>query len=85
MLRRFIRAAVIVLLPVSPAFAQDTFGIPVNPEKPKSQFEIDQRNATDQAYDATMKKIPNKTQSADPWGNVRAPAPATSKTKQQQN
>jgi hypothetical protein len=85
MLRRLIRAGVIVFLSASPGFAQSSIGIPVNPDKPPNQFEIDRRKATDQAYDAAMKKIPNKTPSADPWGNVRPTAPATSKTKQQQN
>jgi hypothetical protein len=36
----------------------------------KRAFEKD----TDEAYQSTLKKIPESKQNVDPWGNLRAPA-----------
>jgi len=84
MLRRFIYAGVIIVLFAGPAAAQDTFGIPVNQQKAPTQEEIARQKATDDAYNKTMKKIPDKNSSTDPWGNIR-PTTSATKGKQQQN
>ncbi len=83
MLRKLIRAGVIVVMLAGPATAQDSFGIPVNPKRPPSGQEIERRKATDRDYDAAMKKIPDKNTSKDPWAVVRPNASQTSKDKQQ--
>jgi hypothetical protein len=80
MLRRLVSASLIVAICGGPAVAQDTFGIPVNPKHPPSGEEIEKRKATDRAYDAAMKKIPDKKSSSDPWAAIR---PNASKDKQQ--
>ena len=54
--------------------------IQLNPEMPPTPQQIEKRRATDDAYNAAMKKIPDKKSSADPWGDIRPAA----KTKQQQ-
>ena len=83
MLRRLIRAIALVAFFAGAAAAQAQ-SIPVNPKRPLTQEEIDRQRATDQAYDAAVKKIPDKKLSADPWGNIRPSSPTASKNKQQQ-
>jgi hypothetical protein len=84
MLRKLIPAGAIVVLFAGPAVAQDSFGIPLNQKMPQTREEIERQNASDRAYDAAMKKIPDKKLSVDPWGNIRPSTPTTSKNKQQQ-
>ncbi|MBV1698253.1 MAG: hypothetical protein KGK33_13775 [Hyphomicrobiales bacterium] len=55
----------------------------MNPKRPLTPEEVQQRKAADEAYQAAIKKIPDKKTSADPWGNIRPAAPA-SKNKPQQ-
>ena len=95
MLRNLVRAGAIVALFAGPAAAQigqtspgsstpgsSGLGIPLNGvEKPKTPEEIEKQKAADRAYEAAMKKIPDKPASSDPWGDVRPPA--TAKNKQQ--
>jgi len=83
MLRRLIWAGALVAFFAGGAAVQAQ-GIPVNPKRPPTQEEIERQKATDQAYDAAVKKIPDKKSSADPWGIVRPSAPTASKNKPQQ-
>jgi hypothetical protein len=83
MLRRLILAGVLVAFFAGGAAAQGP-SIPVNPKTPPTQEEIARQRATDQAYDAAIKKIPDKKSSADPWGDIRPSSPTASKNKQQQ-
>ncbi|MGO9700200.1 MAG: hypothetical protein ACLPX7_13180 [Xanthobacteraceae bacterium] len=83
MLRKLIQAGAIVAFFVGSAAAQDTPGISLNPRKQLSPEQIEKQKAADQAYQAAMKKIPDKSSSGDPWGNVRPAVPTTAKNKQQ--
>jgi hypothetical protein len=70
------RLAAVIMLLVSPAFAQVP---PVNllqDNKPaKTQEEKDAEAARDKAYQDSLKKIPDAKAPSDPWGNVRTEAP----------
>jgi hypothetical protein len=96
MLRKLFHAGTILLFITGTAAAQSGLGgpqsnqsnqsnlsVPFKQETPPSQEEIERRKALDKEYDATIRKIPDKKSSADPWGAVRATPPATSKNKQQ--
>jgi hypothetical protein len=83
MLRVLLQACVCLCLLAGAAFAQDSVGVPMNPKRPLTPEEVQQRKAADEAYQAAIKKIPDKKTSADPWGNIRPAAPA-SKNKPQQ-
>jgi hypothetical protein len=88
MLRKLITAGVIVALLVGAAAAQQPQqplqpSIPLNQKRPPTQEEIDRQKAADDAYDAAIKKIPEKKSSADPWGTIRPSSPTASKSKQQ--
>lgn len=83
MLRTLIIVVAMTGVFAGPAFAQSNLSVPVNPEKPLSAEEIEKRKATDQAYKATLQKIPDKKAPADPWGDVRATSSKSSKNKQQ--
>jgi len=87
MLRKLMQAGAIVALFTGPAFAQSTdsapAGIPLKPEKPQTQKEIEKQKAADRAYDAAINKIPDKKSSSDPWGNIRQTSPTASKNKTQ--
>jgi hypothetical protein len=79
MLPRFIYAGAIVLLITGAAAAQsngDTsqskLGIPIVPQgPPPTQEQIERQKAVDRDYEATIRKLPNKKTSADPWGDIR--------------
>jgi hypothetical protein len=83
MLRVIIQACVCLCLLAGAAMAQDHAGVPLNPKRPLTAEEAAKKKATDEAYQAAIKKIPDKKASADPWGTIRPTAPA-SKNKQQQ-
>jgi hypothetical protein len=86
MLRQLIQVGTMLALIMGPAFAQDPSSRPsieLNPDRPASQEIIEKRKANDAAYNAAMKKIPDKKASSDPWGDIRPVAP-TVKNKQQQ-
>ena len=91
MLRRLMQVSAITILLAGPAAAQvqgsggqdSHFGIPVNQQRPPTAEEIEKRKAVDSAYDAAVRKIPDKKSTADPWGTIRPTAP-TAKNKQQQ-
>ncbi len=84
MLRRLVHAGAIVALLTGVAVAQDTIGIPLNPRKAVTKEDIEKQKASDEAYRATMKKIPDKASSGDPWGNIRPGTPTAAKNKQRQ-
>jgi len=83
MLRKLIRAGAFVAICTVPAAAQDTFSVPINPKLPPTKEEIERQKASDRAYDAAMKKIPDKKSSGDPWGDIRTGTSPTAKNKQQ--
>ena len=86
MLSKFIRTSVILILLVGPAAAQigsttpdSRLSVPLNMKAPKTPEEIEKQKAADRAYEAAIKKIPDKKPSADPWGNIRPAASSASK------
>lgn len=89
MLRKLLSASTVVALISVPTFAQQapssgsTIGIPVNPERPLTQEEIEKRKETDRAYNKAMEKIPDKKPSNDPWGSVRPSSSTAAKNKQE--
>lgn len=91
MLQKLVHAGAIVLLITGAAAAQSNSDTPTNlmsvPFKPKSppttQDQIERQKAADKAYDAAIRKIPDKKSSADPWGDVR-PASSASAVKNKQ-
>jgi hypothetical protein len=72
MLRRLIQASAIAVLFAGPAAAQDTVSVPLNYKPPPTQEQTDKQKAADKAYDAAVKKIPEKKASSDPWGTIRS-------------
>lgn len=69
-MRVFGAAAVIALLLAGPAYAQR--GAPAAPtDPPKSQTQIEQEKATENAYKKSLRNIPDQPP-ADPWGGARA-------------
>jgi hypothetical protein len=61
--------AAIALLLAAPAYAQRAPAAPQDP--PKSQTQIDQEKAADNAYKRSLRNIPDQPP-ADPWGGARA-------------
>jgi hypothetical protein len=77
MLRRFMPAAVLLVLSTATAFAQLPMGMTLR-DKPK-ELTPEQRakqKAIDDAYRAATRKIPDKKTATDPWGSVR-PGPSS--------
>jgi len=63
-------AAIMTLLLAGPAYAQR--GAPAAPtDPPKSQTQIEQEKATENAYKRSLRNIPDQP-AADPWGGARA-------------
>jgi len=63
-------AAAVALLLAAPAYAQR--GAPSAPQDPpKSQTQIEQEKATENAYKRSLRNIPDQP-AADPWGGARA-------------
>jgi hypothetical protein len=83
MLRRLIQAGAILAVFSGPALAQSSLGVPLKPEQPLTQEEIDKQKAADRAYEQAVNKIPDRKSSSDPWGNIRQPSPTASKNKAQ--
>jgi hypothetical protein len=76
MLRRLVCAGATILLITGTAGAQSTLSVPFKSEPPPTQEQIERQKAADKAYQAAIRKLPDKKSSADPWGDVR---PAKSK------
>jgi hypothetical protein len=84
MLRRLVCAGATILLITGAAGAQSDTEIRSSPlsvpfkakELPPSQEQIERQKAADKAYEAAIRKLPDKKSAADPWGDVR---PAKSK------
>jgi hypothetical protein len=56
-----------------PATAQGLgAGIPLNQERAKTPEEIEKQKQIEEAYKATLKKIPDGKQQNDPWGSMRS-------------
>jgi hypothetical protein len=79
MLRKLIQAGAVLVLLTGTAYAQ---GFPMpsmslgKDKPPPTAEEIERQKALDNAYNSATKKIPDKKETTDPWGNVRAnPAP----------
>jgi hypothetical protein len=86
MLRKLIKAGTVFVLLTGTAYAQSGFPMPSlslgKDKPPPTPEEIERQKAIDNAYNAANKKIPEKKEAADPWGNVRPnPAPQTAKNK----
>jgi hypothetical protein len=86
MLRKLIQAGAVLFLLTGAAYAQSGFPMPSislgKDKPPPTPEEIERQKAIDNAYNAANKKIPEKKEAADPWGNVRpSPAPQTAKNK----
>jgi hypothetical protein len=63
-------AAAVALLLAAPAYAQrGAQSAPQDP--PKSQTQIEQEKATENAYKRSLRNIPDQP-AADPWGGARA-------------
>jgi hypothetical protein len=39
---------------------------------PPTREQLERQKALDSAYEATMRKVPDKKSSADPWGDLRS-------------
>ena len=86
MLKKLIHALAITAFLTGTAYAQFPMpGLSLQGDtKPKLTPEEQARqDALDNAYNAANKKIPDKKQAADPWGDVRQSTPSNSKGKQQ--
>lgn len=82
-LRKVIRAASVIALLTSSAYAQlPPVGIELSPDAPQlTPEEREKRQATDDAYKSALKKIPDQKKTADPWGDMRTSPPTSPKTK----
>jgi len=85
-LNNVIRAGVVVALLTGAAFAQLPMpGMTLAPDQRRALTpeEKEKQKALDEKYNETMKAIPDKRPSADPWSNVRSTPAASSKQRQQ--
>ena len=71
MLLRLVCAGAAILLITGAARAQSPVSVPFKSESPPSQEQIERQKAADKAYQAAIRKLPDKKPSADPWGDVR--------------
>jgi len=82
MLARFVCAGVAVGLIAGAAAAQSNsngsspqsnLSVPIVPQAPPpTREQLERQKALDSAYEATMRKVPDKKSSADPWGDLRS-------------
>ena len=72
-MRIFCAAAVVALLAGGPAFAQakPTGMDAKEPEKPKTQQQIESERAAEEAYKKSLGNIPDQGP-GDPWGSARS-------------
>jgi hypothetical protein len=78
-MRARILSAAMFLAFTAPAFAQVNLAMPT--EKMKTQDDVDKAKKRDDDYKASLQKMPDQKASNDPWGNVRATAPAPAEPK----
>lgn len=77
---RVVRAAAVIALLASPAYAQVP-NINLIPELVSKTPEEKEADAVkEKAYRESLKKIPNAATSSDPWGNVRSAEPPKTST-----
>jgi hypothetical protein len=69
--------ALMLAVLAGPAWAQAPALNLMQDKRPLTSEELEKQKAIDEAYRASIKKIPDQKPSADPWGNVRANEPAT--------
>ena len=52
---------------------QSNLSVPIVPQAPPpTREQLERQKALDSAYEATMRKVPDKKSSADPWGDLRS-------------
>src|SRR4051812_16332312 len=74
---KFIRAAALIAVLASPAYAQ-TPNINLMPElKTRTPEEKELDAINDKAYRESLRKIPDAKAASDPWGAVRTESPKT--------
>jgi hypothetical protein len=82
MLARVVCASVVVVLITGAAAAQSNnagsspqsnLSVPIVPQAaPPTREQLERQKALDSAYEATIRKVPDKKSSTDPWGDVRS-------------
>ena len=79
MRRKLVHAGAVVLLITGAAGAQEV-SVPFKQKAPPpSKEQIERQKAADKDYEATIRKIPDKKASTDPWNSIRPGSPATTK------
>jgi hypothetical protein len=68
---KIFRAAVLIALLTGPAYAQAPHINMMPDVKSKTPDEIKQDKINEQAYQDSLRKIPDAKVSSDPWGSVR--------------
>jgi hypothetical protein len=73
--RCLVAAGVIVISSGGDALAQLSMpALPLDSERRLTKEEQEKRKEVDDAYKATINKLPDKKKPADPWGDMRSPA-----------
>jgi hypothetical protein len=73
-----VAAVALALLASQPAAAQSLgTGIPLNQEEAKTPEQIEKQKKIEDAYKATMQKIPDAKAQNDPWGGMRTSTDST--------
>ena len=75
--RCLVAAGVIVMSLTADAFAQLSMpALPLDSDRRLTKEEQEKRKEVDDAYKSAISKVPDKKKPpADPWGDVRSPAP----------
>jgi hypothetical protein len=76
---RFVLKTMMFLLLATPAFAQAGMNMFGQHEKMLREDEVKEKAQREDAFKSGVSKIPTPKTSNDPWGAVRAPAPAGQK------
>jgi len=84
MLRKAIRATLIVILMMGAASAQtDKRGVPGYTDPLRTDLEKKNDREIDRAYQSTVKTLSDtEKKKSDPWGDIRPTPPAAAKNKQ---
>ena len=70
--RKFAAAAMISAMLTQASYAQTP--PPSDSQKAEMAKKKAQQKANEEAYQATIKRMPDSNQKADPWGGLRTPA-----------